>query len=72
MEVLMVLLAAALATVAAVGMLCLRVRNGIRWRKMIDTYADREIAQAREHLGRATIRGQLTVSLPTPFRENSA
>jgi hypothetical protein len=51
------LLAAALAAVAAVGLLYFRVRNGIRWRKMIDNYADREIARDRKSLRRVTIRG---------------
>jgi len=46
----MVVLSAALAVLAAVGFIYLRVRNRSRWRKMIDAYADRQIAQARRSL----------------------
>jgi len=46
----MVALLAALAALAAVGFIYLRVRNRTRWRRMIDAYADRQIAQARRSL----------------------
>jgi hypothetical protein len=50
-------LVSVLAATAAVCLLYLRVRNGVRWRRMIDTYADREIARDRKSLGRVPIRG---------------
>jgi hypothetical protein len=44
----MIWLAVFMAAVAAIGLLWLRVRSGLRWRKMIDNYAEREIAQTRK------------------------
>jgi hypothetical protein len=43
----MIWLATAVAAIAAGGFLYFRVRSRIRWRRMIDAYADRQIARQR-------------------------